>query len=168
MQHLHHLLLYHPICCIYFPLVHSYTSYCAITYANTFKTHLHPLQVLQNKAMQTLMSYPPAPLSIPDLSSTKSAYKYLNILPITLLIPFNTVLFAVKCNENLLPSLLHMFDLLPLESTHPYSTRQNLLIHQSLFRCKWSWFSLRYGLIVNYNKYKNNIKVVSKEYKEHI
>ena len=119
MQHLRHHLSYHPMRCIYFSLIHSYTNYCAIVYANTFKTHLHPLQVLKNKALRTLMSYLPALSFIPDSSSTKSTYKNLNILLITSLISFTTVLFAVKYNENLLPSLLQKFDLLPLESTHP-------------------------------------------------
>jgi len=62
---------------------------------------------------------------------------------------------------NLLPSLLHKFDLLPLESTHPYSTRRNSLIHWPLVRCERSRFSLRYSLIINYNKCKNNIKGLS-------
>ena len=103
--------------------------------------------------MQTLMSYLPAPLSIPDLFSTKNAYKYLNILPITLLIPLTTVLFAVKYKENLLPSLLHKFDMLLSESTHPNSTQQNSLIYWPLVRCKQLQFSLRYSLMINYNKY---------------
>ena len=99
IRHLRHLLPYHPMRCIYFSLVHSYTSYCAN--ANTFKTHLHPLQVLQNKVIRILMSYLPAPSSIPDSSSTKSAYKYINILHITLLMPFATMLFVQKYDFHL-------------------------------------------------------------------
>ena len=54
MQHLCHLLPYHPMRWIYLSLIHSYTNYSAIIYANPFKTHLHPLQVHQSKTCEPL------------------------------------------------------------------------------------------------------------------
>ena len=36
---------------LYFPLVHSHLSYCPIVYLATFKTHLKPLQIVQNWAL---------------------------------------------------------------------------------------------------------------------
>ena len=50
---------------LYFSLVYSHLSYCPIVYLATFKTHLKPLQIVQNWALRILNKYLPSPSSYP-------------------------------------------------------------------------------------------------------
>ena len=59
---------------IYFALIQTNINYCSLVYLSTFKSHIKPIQILQNKALRILKLFIPSPIELPNKSSTASLY----------------------------------------------------------------------------------------------
>ena len=68
---------------IYFALIQTDVNYCSLVYLSTFKSHIKPIQILQNKALRILKPIIPSPIELPNKPSTASIYTYLDILPVS-------------------------------------------------------------------------------------
>ena len=68
---------------IYFALKQTNISYCSLAYLSTFKGHIKPIQILQNKALRILKLFIQSPIELPNKSSTASLYTYLDKLPVS-------------------------------------------------------------------------------------
>ena len=88
MYRLQHFFPYEILRLLYFFLVHSHLSFCPIVYLATFKTHLKPLQIVQNWALRILHKYLPSPLSCPGKTTTETLYLLVHILLISCYVTF--------------------------------------------------------------------------------
>ena len=61
---------------VYHSLIYSYLNYCIIVWGGTYRTHLHPLEVLQKRALRTICN-------IPGRSHTEPLFKLNNLLKLS-------------------------------------------------------------------------------------
>ena len=129
---------------LYFSLVHSHLSYCPIVYLVTFKTHLKPLQIMQNRALRILHKYLPSPSSYPGKMTTETLYLLVHILSISCLCNFSSLLFKIKYDRQMLPVYFQSIDMLGRKGElRHYETRHKDQHISSRFITERSRFSPR-------------------------
>ena len=140
MYRLQHFFPYEILRLLYFSLVHSHLSYCPIVYLATFKTHLKPLQIVQNRALiiYVLHKYLPSPSSYPGKTTTETLYLLMHILPISCLCNLSSVLFKIKYDHQMLPVYFQSIDMLGRKGKlHHYETWHKDQCISSQFIMEW-------------------------------
>ena len=109
---------------IYFALIQTNINYCSLVYLSTFKSHIKPIQILQNKAIRILKLFIPSPIELPNKSSTASLYTYLDILPVSQQFAFGSILFKINYDiKKLPPYYLHQSLFSQSQDLHNYNTQ---------------------------------------------
>jgi hypothetical protein len=125
MRRLKHYLPYSALRSIYFALIQSNINYCSLVYLSTFKSHIKPIQILQNKAVRILKLFISSPISLPNKSSTASLYTYLDILPVSQQFTFGAIIFKFNYDiKKLPPYYLNQSLFSQSQDLHHYNTRQ--------------------------------------------
>ena len=103
---------------LYFAFVYPHLVYAVEVYANTYKSYLHKLQVLNNKIIRIL-------LNRNIWTRVAILYNALNTLPITDLHEMRLLIFVHKClyQTELLPSIFHGY-FVTTSNVHAYHTRR--------------------------------------------
>ena len=103
MQRLKLCLPYSALRSIYFALINNNINYCSLVYLSTFKSHIKPMQILQNKALRILKLFIPSPIELLNKSSTAFLYTYLDILPVSQQFAFGAILLKFHYDIDKLP-----------------------------------------------------------------
>jgi len=104
---------------IYYALVHSHLTYVIILWGRSKKTGLHPLQILQSRALRILWGFPP---HHPNLETCCTS----NIFPIQLLCKQAATLYVF----NAIKKNIHQnFQFTLNKELHSYNTRNQARVH---------------------------------------
>lgn len=141
MRRFQHFFPYEILRLIYFALVHSHLTYCPLIYLATFRCHVKPIQILQNRALLILKKYLPSPSSYPNKSKTETLYLLTNILPVSQIFTLNSFLFKVKYDRSELPTYFRSNNFFPVQHAHSYETRHKWNIQHLKLSTERSRFS---------------------------
>ena len=96
MNRVKHLLNSHALYSLYCTLIMPYLNYCCEAWGNTYKSRIHPLHMLQKKAIRICKheGY---------LSHTRPIFLYFKTLCVYDMIDYNNMVFMFKAHNNLLP-----------------------------------------------------------------
>ena len=142
MRRLKHYLPYSALRSIYFALIQSNINYCSLVYLSTFKSHIKPIQILQNKAVRILKLFISSPISLPNKSSTASLYTYLDILPVSQQFTFGAIIFKFNYDiKKLPPYYLNQSLFSRSQDLHRYNTRQKKSIYIDKYSTERSKFA---------------------------
>jgi hypothetical protein len=124
MQSLKHYLPYSALWSIYFALIKF--NYSSLVYLSTFKGHIKPIQILQNKALRILKHFIPPPIAFPNKSSLVSLYIYLDILLVSQQFTFRAILFKFNYDiKKLRPYYPNQSLFSQSQDLHNFNTRQS-------------------------------------------
>ena len=101
---------------VYYSLFHSHLQYSLLNWGRAAKTHLHKLEVLQNKILR-------ACLFGSRHYNTNSLYSKLGVLKLNDMIKMEMAKFMFKFNNQMLPSSFNNY-FIELDKIHNYNTRQ--------------------------------------------
>ena len=119
---------------LYYSLIHPYLLYCCSVWGSTFSSHLHHIQVLQNKTLGVFFG-------VIFKDSIQKRYIDCKILPLAGLITLYCSLFMYKYFQNCLPVYFKsMFEL--GSDIHTHFTRQSNIIRRPLAFTRRSQFSI--------------------------
>jgi hypothetical protein len=100
---------------LYYSLIFPYLSYCNITWASNYQSHLARLVILQKRAIRTICKRPYG-------ESTQPLFVSLRILPFDLINKHQICIFMFRFQRKLLPANFHRYFYLNLE-IHDHYTR---------------------------------------------
>lgn len=122
---------------VYCSIIYSFLIYGVLTWGNTYKTNIHPLVVLQKKAIRITFS---------DFRAhTTPLLRKLNLLKFSDIVNLHTALFMLRYSKGNLPVNFDGF-FNPVNSKHPYRTRiaSRTTFSLPLIRTNYGMFNIRF------------------------
>ena len=135
---------------IYMSLIYSYLNYCNLIWGGAYSTILHPLFVLQKKAIRLISNSH-------YLEHTAPIFRSLELLTLYQIFKLNCLLLVHKCVKSNYFIEFKM-KLQKNSSVHCYETRNNNLLRPPLERLKLCQKSYLYSSIVLWNSVNDDIK----------
>ena len=140
---------------LYSSLIYPFLIYGATIWGNTYETTLHPLIILQKKAVRII--------TFSQFSDhTSPLFRDLNVMKFIDVIYYLNCVFMFKFHSNLLPSAFCNF-FTPISSRHEYKTRlasrSSLCI--PLVRTNYGKFNIRFKGAVLWNNTEESLKSLS-------
>ena len=135
---------------LYNTLVYPHLLYCNLVWGNTYRTKLHPLYLLQRRAIRIVTHSA-------FQAHTKPLFIKLKCLNIYDLILFDTWVLMYKCMNNLAPSSFSTI-FIKTANLHTYNTRQNQNLYQPFARTNVSFNSFYVKGIKEWNSLDPDIK----------
>ena len=137
---------------LYYALVYPHLSYCIEVWGNTFKSHLHRLEVVQKKIIRIISNSSFNAHSAP-------LFLDLNVLPLNKIYVSAVLIFMYKLRNNALPATDLFKDMFQYNhSHHQYNTRQRTNVHTPVSHLSLAYRSIRFSGVNLWNSLPDNIK----------
>ena len=138
---------------IYQTLVLPHMSYCTIVWSGTSRIHLHPLEILQKRAIRHITKSP-------TMEHTSTLFKSLKLLKFNDIVKIKLLTFAHNAQNGILPSNFDLFFILN-NQIHSHDTRQFNNLHLPKSRTNTGLFSVRSRSVNQWNSLHVNIQSMS-------
>ena len=134
---------------LYNAFIYPYFTYCIPVWGNNFQSYLHPLILLQKRAIRTIAN-------AEFRANTAPLFKSLKILNLSKIHVYCVQLFAYKYAHGSLPTIFNTF-FTQNSLIHHHFTRQSRQFHVPLYNCSQAYNSVRCFGVKSFNYFDSRI-----------